>query len=128
MISSDDDDVPEEEADDDEGEVEDLDAVLEQVAPRNPNDEGIPPEKLQKLEKIRLKQRFELYVSFHFELLPYFRPNQTSSIQATDRLMKEITAIYKSSNYKDGNYTIEIVNDDVYNWKVSLVINPRSTE
>jgi ubiquitin-conjugating enzyme E2 Q len=115
VISSDDDEDRDEEGDegdgDEEGDVEDLDAVLEQVAPRNPNEEGIPPEKLQKLEKIRLKQR----------------PNQTSSIQATDRLMKEITQIYKSNNYKDGNYSIEIINDDVYNWKVSLLkVDPDS--
>ena len=52
----------------------------------------------------------------------FFRTTQTSSIQATDRLMKEIKSIYKSQSFKDGNYTIDIINDNVYEWSVSLLL------
>lgn len=54
------------------------------------------------------------------ESFSFFRTTQTSSIQATDRLMKEIKSIYKSQSFKDSNYSIDIINDNVYEWSVSL--------
>ena len=47
--------------------------------------------------------------------------SKKSSIQATDRLMKEIKAIYKSESFKSGYYTMEPVDDNVYEWNVALV-------
>ena len=47
--------------------------------------------------------------------------SQKSSIQATDRLMKEMKSIYKSESYKSGYYTVEPVDDNVYEWNVALV-------
>ena len=35
--------------------------------------------------------------------------------------MKELKAIYKSTNYKEGHYTVDVVNENIYEWKGSLV-------
>lgn len=42
------------------------------------------------------------------------------SIQATDRLMKELRDIYKSESYKNGGYSVELVDDSIYEWNVNL--------
>ena len=42
------------------------------------------------------------------------------SVQATDRIMKELKEIYKSEGYKTGVYTVSINNDNLYNWDVFL--------
>lgn len=44
----------------------------------------------------------------------------TSSVQATDRLMKELRDIFRSQAYKNGDYTIELVDESLYEWKVKL--------
>lgn len=38
----------------------------------------------------------------------------------TNRLMKEIREIYRSDSYKNGDYTVEMVGDSIYNWNVEL--------
>ena len=38
--------------------------------------------------------------------------------------MKEIKAIHKSENYKSGVYQYELINENLYNWKISLVSFP----
>ena len=43
------------------------------------------------------------------------------SVQATDRLMKELRDIYKSDSYKQGTYLVELVNDSLYEWHVKLM-------
>ena len=56
----------------------------------------------------------------------FFRPGHSNSIQASDRLMKEIKSIHKSENYKSGVYQYDLINENLYNWKISLVsIEPR---
>lgn len=90
---------------------EDLELVLEEVDTTRKPEDGISSEQLKRLERIRNAQK----------------TTQTSSIQATDRLMKEIKSIYKSQSFKDGNYTIDIVNDNVYEWNVALLkVDPDS--
>jgi ubiquitin-conjugating enzyme E2 Q len=44
----------------------------------------------------------------------------TSSVQATDRLMKELREIFRSQSYKKGDYTIELVDESLYEWNVKL--------
>ncbi|CAF3761830.1 unnamed protein product [Rotaria sordida] len=44
----------------------------------------------------------------------------TSSVQATDRLMKELRDIFRSQSYKNGDYTIELVDESLYEWNVKL--------
>ena len=42
------------------------------------------------------------------------------SVQASDRIMKELKEIYKSDNYKTGVYSVAINNDNLYKWDVYL--------
>jgi len=44
----------------------------------------------------------------------------TSSVQATDRLMKELRDICRSQSYKNGDYIIELVDESLYEWNVKL--------
>ncbi|XP_063099603.1 ubiquitin-conjugating enzyme E2 Q2 isoform X5 [Cavia porcellus] len=44
----------------------------------------------------------------------------SGSVQASDRLMKELRDIYRSQSYKTGIYSVELVNDSLYEWHVKL--------
>lgn len=41
-------------------------------------------------------------------------------MQATDRLMKELRDIYRSESFKSNMYSVELVNDSIYEWTVHL--------
>lgn len=41
-------------------------------------------------------------------------------MQATDRLMKELRDIYRSESFKNNMYSIELVNDSIYEWNIRL--------
>lgn len=44
----------------------------------------------------------------------------SGSVQATDRLMKELRDIYRSDSFKKNMYSIELVNDSIYEWNIRL--------
>lgn len=44
----------------------------------------------------------------------------SGSVQATDRLMKELRDIYRSDSFKNHMYSIELVNDSIYEWNIRL--------
>lgn len=44
----------------------------------------------------------------------------SGSVQATDRLMKELRDIYRSESFKNNMYSIELVNDSIYEWNIRL--------
>ncbi|XP_062062369.1 ubiquitin-conjugating enzyme E2 Q2 isoform X8 [Lepus europaeus] len=44
----------------------------------------------------------------------------SGSVQASDRLMKELRDIYRSQSYKTGIYSVELINDSLYDWHVKL--------
>lgn len=44
----------------------------------------------------------------------------SGSVQATDRLMKELRDIYRSESFKSNMYSIELVNDSIYEWNIRL--------
>jgi len=89
---------------------EDVDVILDEV-PSMESEDGIAKEKLKKLELIRQKQK----------------PSAKSSPQATDRLMKDIKSIYKSESYKKEKYSVELQDDNVYEWRVALLeVDPES--
>lgn len=44
----------------------------------------------------------------------------SGSVQATDRLMKELRDIYRSESHKSNMYSIELVNDSIYEWNIGL--------
>ena len=51
----------------------------------------------------------------------------SGSVQATDRLMKELRDIYRSPSFKSGAYQVELVNDSLYEWNVKIMrVDPDS--
>ncbi|XP_059177232.1 ubiquitin-conjugating enzyme E2 Q1-like isoform X2 [Physella acuta] len=71
--------------------------------------DGIDVENLAVLERLKQNQRQS-----------YLKGSVVGSVQATDRLMKELRDIYKSDSFKKEIYTIELVNDCLYEWNVRL--------
>ncbi|XP_038147116.1 ubiquitin-conjugating enzyme E2 Q2-like isoform X1 [Cyprinodon tularosa] len=72
-------------------------------------DDGIEKENLAILEKIRKNQRQD-----------HLNGAVSGSVQASDRLMKELREIYRSQSYKTGIYSVELVSDSLYEWHVKL--------
>ncbi|XP_069898906.1 ubiquitin-conjugating enzyme E2 Q2 isoform X2 [Dipodomys merriami] len=93
--------------------IEDLDHYEmkeeELVNGKMAEDEGIEKENLAILEKIRKTQRQD-----------HLNGAVCGSVQASDRLMKELRDIYRSQSYKSGMYSVELINDSLYNWHVKL--------
>ena len=44
----------------------------------------------------------------------------TPSVQATDRLMKELRDIFRSQSYKKGDYVIDLVDESLYEWNIKV--------
>ncbi|XP_014209896.1 ubiquitin-conjugating enzyme E2 Q2 [Copidosoma floridanum] len=107
MESDDADDLDE----DDESEAEeDLHLEMDEgdASAKNKSDE-MALEHLATLERLRQNQRQD-----------YLKGSVSGSVQATDRLMKELRDIYRSDSFKKGIYSIELVNDSLYEWNVRL--------
>uniref|UniRef100_A0A3Q3FD52 E2 ubiquitin-conjugating enzyme n=1 Tax=Labrus bergylta TaxID=56723 RepID=A0A3Q3FD52_9LABR len=114
----------EEEEEEDMGEDIDLDQDLdhyemkeeEPVDGKKSEDDGIEKENLAVLEKIRKNQRQD-----------HLNGAVSGSVQASDRLMKELREIYRSQSYKTGIYSVELVSDSLYDWHVKLrTVDPDS--
>lgn len=71
--------------------------------------EGIDTEQVLVLERLKQNQRQD-----------YLKGSVTGSVQATDRLMKELRDVYRSDSYKMGIYSVDLVNDSLYEWSVKL--------
>uniref|UniRef100_A0A671NXT6 E2 ubiquitin-conjugating enzyme n=2 Tax=Sinocyclocheilus TaxID=75365 RepID=A0A671NXT6_9TELE len=100
--------------------IEDLDHYdmkeEEPVDGKKSEDDGIEKENLAILEKIRKNQRQD-----------HLNGAVSGSVQASDRLMKELREIYRSQSYKTGIYSVELVNDSLYEWHVKLrTVDPDS--
>jgi len=113
-----DEDMGNEDEDDDEEEEEialDLEEV-EAVSKKARQDEEIHTEHMQVLEKLKANQRRD-----------YLKGTVSGSVQATDRLMKELRDIYRSPSFKSGAYQVELVNDSLYEWNVKIMrVDPDS--
>ncbi|XP_034042549.1 ubiquitin-conjugating enzyme E2 Q1 isoform X2 [Thalassophryne amazonica] len=111
----------EEEEEEEMGEdIEDLDHYEmkeeEPVDGKKSEDDGIEKENLAILEKIRKNQRQD-----------HLNGAVSGSVQASDRLMKELREIYRSQSYKTGIYSVELVNDSLYEWHVKIrTVDPDS--
>ncbi|KAM5292759.1 ubiquitin-conjugating enzyme E2 Q2 isoform 2-T2 [Ctenodactylus gundi] len=81
----------------------------EPISGKKSEDEGIEKENLAILEKIRKTQRQD-----------HLNGAVSGSVQASDRLMKELRDIYRSQSYKTGIYSVELINDSLYEWHVKL--------
>ncbi|XP_013409506.1 ubiquitin-conjugating enzyme E2 Q2 [Lingula anatina] len=99
----------------DEDEIEDHDDLHyemeeeQQESKAKEDIDGIDTENLVTLEKLKQSQRQN-----------YLQGAVTGSIQATDRLMKELKEIYRSASFKSGTYSVELVNDSLYEWNVKI--------
>uniref|UniRef100_A0A8C9WZE8 E2 ubiquitin-conjugating enzyme n=1 Tax=Sander lucioperca TaxID=283035 RepID=A0A8C9WZE8_SANLU len=88
----------------------------EPVDGKKSEDDGIEKENLAILEKIRKNQRQD-----------HLNGAVSGSVQASDRLMKELREIYRSQSYKTGIYSVELVGDSLYEWHVKLrTVDPDS--
>uniref|UniRef100_A0A672K118 Ubiquitin-conjugating enzyme E2 Q2-like n=1 Tax=Sinocyclocheilus grahami TaxID=75366 RepID=A0A672K118_SINGR len=88
----------------------------EPVDGKKSEDDGIEKENLAVLEKIRKNQRQD-----------HLNGAVSGSVQASDRLMKELREIYRSQSYKNGIYSVELVSDSLYEWHVKLrTVDPDS--
>jgi len=92
------------EMDEDEEEEIPLDMEdVEAVSKKARQDDDLGTEHLQVLERLKANQRRD-----------YMKGTVSGSVQATDRLMKELRDIYRSPNFKSGAYQVELVNDSLY--------------
>ncbi|XP_078484506.1 ubiquitin-conjugating enzyme E2 Q2 [Ciona intestinalis] len=105
----------------DEEEDEDDDDVLQEdvaaeTAKAEKENSDISTENLAILDKIRQTQRKD-----------YIDGRISGSVQASDRLLKELKAIYRSESFKQGCYNVELVNDSLYEWHVQILkVDPDS--
>jgi len=109
------------ESDADHGEMEDEDEEdgeilgmndmedVEAVSKKARQEDDVATEHLQVLERLKANQRRD-----------YMKGTVSGSVQATDRLMKELRDIYRSANFKAGAYQVELVNDSLYEWNVKI--------
>merc|ERR1712227_132066 len=89
---------------------------VEAVSKKARQDEEIHSEHMQVLEKLKANQRRD-----------YLKGTVSGSVQATDRLMKELRDIYRSPSFKSGAYQVELVNDSLYEWNVKIMrVDPDS--
>jgi len=92
------------------------DPVAEAASKKARQDDEIHSEHIQVLEKLKANQRRD-----------YLKGTVSGSVQATDRLMKELRDIYKSPSFKSGAYQVELVNDSLYEWNVKIMrVDPDS--
>ncbi|XP_034106537.1 ubiquitin-conjugating enzyme E2 Q2 [Drosophila sulfurigaster albostrigata] len=87
---------------------EDLPLEMDDVRSTNKKDD-MEVEHLATLERLRQSQRQD-----------YLKGSVSGSVQATDRLMKELRDIYRSDAFKKNMYSIELVNDSIYEWNIRL--------
>ncbi|XP_017850596.1 ubiquitin-conjugating enzyme E2 Q2 [Drosophila busckii] len=87
---------------------EDLPLEMDDVRSTNKKDD-MEVEHLATLERLRQSQRQD-----------YLKGSVSGSVQATDRLMKELRDIYRSDAFKNNMYSIELVNDSIYEWNIRL--------
>lgn len=121
--SDDDDDSEEEEMEEEDGEEDDDDddeeldmEEVEAASKKARQEEEIHSEHIQVLEKLKANQRRD-----------YLKGTVSGSVQATDRLMKELRDIYKSPSFKSGAYQVDLVNDSLYEWNVKIMrVDPDS--
>lgn len=108
--------APSDEEDDDDDD-DDLHLEMEEPDVTSKNKlEDMDTEHLATLKRLRQNQRQD-----------YLKGSVSGSVQATDRLMKELRDIYRSDTFKKGIYSIELVSDSLYEWNIRLMsVDPDS--
>ncbi|XP_053208974.1 ubiquitin-conjugating enzyme E2 Q2-like isoform X1 [Panonychus citri] len=99
-------------------EDEDLPIEMEEDASNadKSKDDGLSHEHTATLERLKQNQREG-----------YLRGAVSGSVQASDRLMKELREVYRSESFKKGVFCVELINDSLYEWNVKLfIVDPDS--
>jgi len=114
----DEDDDEDEDEDDDEEDLEaddDMDEMHiemeEPPAGDKDTDKELCPEHQLALERLRQNHSREMTRGV---------PTTVGSVQATDRLMKELRDIYRSESFKNGCFKVDLQNDSLYDWNVRI--------
>ncbi|XP_023311443.1 ubiquitin-conjugating enzyme E2 Q2 isoform X1 [Anoplophora glabripennis] len=125
-------DIGDSDAEEDSDADEDLAIEMEDNRPKA-DEMGV--EHLATLERLRQNQRQDYLkvrdgrnatITLLFQLFR-LQGSVSGSVQATDRLMKELRDIYRSDSFKNKMYQIELVNDSLYEWNVRLMsVDPDS--
>uniref|UniRef100_T1IMB4 UBC core domain-containing protein n=1 Tax=Strigamia maritima TaxID=126957 RepID=T1IMB4_STRMM len=99
------------ESEDDDEADDDIHIEMEEETstPDKRKEEDISMEHFATLERLRQNQRQD-----------YLKGSVSGSVQATDRLMKELRDVYRSDSFKKGIYSVELVSDSLYEWNVRL--------
>lgn len=94
-------------------EDEDLPLEMEEdpSAVEKSKDEGLSREHSATLERLKQSQRDS-----------YLKGSVSGSVQATDRLMKELREVYRSDSFKKGVFKVDLVNESLYEWNVRIFI------
>lgn len=88
---------------------EELEFEEEALSEESKEKEEIGAENYAVLERLKVNQREE-----------HLRGSISGSVQATDRLMKELKNVYKSDSFRQAFYTIELNDDSLYDWRIRL--------
>ncbi|KPM10831.1 plasminogen activator sPA [Sarcoptes scabiei] len=103
-----DDDLQSNEEDEDDDVDMHIEMADDTTSEQNDTD-GISSDNLARLEQIRQCQQHQ-----------FFQNRNTSSLQATDRLMKELREVYRCDSYKRKVFEVHLVNESLYEWNVHL--------
>lgn len=101
-----------EENGDEDGDEEDLPIEMEEEptgTSGSKDNDSLSREHLATLERLKQTQRDS-----------YLKGSVSGSVQATDRLMKELREVYRSDSFKKGVYSVELINDSLYEWNVKM--------
>ncbi|XP_034658126.1 ubiquitin-conjugating enzyme E2 Q2-like [Drosophila subobscura] len=81
------------------------------------SNEGMKKEDAETLDRLRRQLR-----KYHME------GSKEYSVQSTDRLMKELRTVYQSDAVKTDHFSVDLVNDSLYEWNVRIKrVDPDST-
>jgi len=82
---------------------------IEHIYKKDNDIDGISKKNWSLLEKVKSTQRHD-----------HMKGTTFGSPTANDRLMKELRDIFRSDNYKNEMYTIDLVNDSLYEWNIKI--------
>lgn len=106
-----------------------LDEIYEEAG--NAEASGLDPEHQKLLERISRMQLHE-HLRVSLSMFSYFneyksffgfQKSVTGSPSASDRLKKELIQIWNSESLKNKLFTVELVNDSLYEWNVRLLLS-----
>lgn len=100
--------IDDEELQSNEEDDDDMHIEMEDEPSNDHNSDGISSDNWAKLERLRQNHQSHL------------KGNLTLSIQATDRLLKELRDIYRCDSYKREVFQVHLVNDLLHEWNVHL--------